>query len=488
MGSDGYDDAWLSHVRPAGYQNPAPRGRYNLLIIGAGTAGLVAANSAAALGARVALIERDRIGGERLESMLPRLILARAAHAVHQARRAAAFGVRQQEAAGDFAGVAERVRKVRAEIAANDDVSQLTEKGIDVYFGTATFVDGSHVTVGETELTFARALIATGASPALPDLPGIETVNPQRLNRLTALKELPRRLALWGTDATACEAAQTFVRLGSNVTVYTTGTRILVEEDEKPAHILQRALERDGVAFRFGCQNIELSAAQIRGHAIGGEFRDGFDSIIFVGRTHPNVAGLNLEAARVAFDESGILVNDRLRTTNSHVFAAGDVCAGYRFHHASDALARSVVANALFFSTSGFSTHTVPSLILTDPPLARLGINEADEDAKRYPVMELDFRDIDRALVDDESGFLRLYHDRRGGIHGATLIAAHAGEMIGELALAMRHRVRLSALAGDLHPYPTLSEVFRRAGDAYRHTLLTPSIARLIKRWLEWRR
>ncbi len=484
------DDArWLRHVCPAGYRNPTPQGRYNLVVIGAGQAGLVAATGAAALGARVALVEKERLGGAHLTTVVPRLALTRSARALGRVQRERDRGAALSEQPRvDFAAALTRARQVRAEIAANEGLQQLIEKGIDVYFGAAEFVDGSHVVVDGQVLGFTRALIATGSSPNPPKLPGIETVRALRADEISALKELPRRLAIFGGGAAAMEYAQAFARFGSRVTVYDTGTRVLPEEDAHGAMLIQKALERDGVTFRFGCVETRLAPGKISGFQMGGEYADEFDEILFLTGRKPHIEGLKLEAARVECDEQGIMVSDRLRTTNWRIYAAGDVCARFTFLHASDALARSVVANALFFGTYRFSTVNIPSLTMTDPEIARIGVGEQDEEAKHLHVMDLTFKDVDRARLDDEDGWLRLYYDRLGRMQGATLVCGHAGEMIGEVALAMRHNIRLGSLAADLHPYPTLSEIFKRAGDNYRKSLLTPTIAKFLKKLLQWRR
>jgi pyruvate/2-oxoglutarate dehydrogenase complex dihydrolipoamide dehydrogenase (E3) component len=483
------DEQWLRHVRPEGYQNPVPRGRYNLVVIGAGTAGLVAATGAAALGARVAVIEKERLGGTHLSTVVPRISLTRSARVLTTTRNAGEFAVPYtSDSKVDFPSILARARRVRAEIAMHDDVQQLAAKGVEVYFGAGQFKDGAHIAVNGQVLSFARALIATGSVPALPEIPGIETVRALRPEDVFTLNSVPRRLAIFGNDSAACEFAQAFARFGSTVTLYDPGTRLLPQEDAAAAAMLRSALERDGVTLRFGTLDLKLSPSRISGRNSEGEFADEFEEILFLSNCKPNIEGLNLDAAHVDHEDESIGVNDRLRTTNPRIFAAGDVCARLSFHNASDALARSVVANALFFGTYRYSPVHVPSLTLTDPEIARIGIGESDPHAKHYRVMELTFKDVDRAAFEHQEGFLRLYHDHRGGIHGATLVCSHAGEMIGEIALAMRHNIRLSSLAADLHPYPTFSEVFKRAGDNYRRTLLTPTISKLLTRVLGWRR
>jgi pyruvate/2-oxoglutarate dehydrogenase complex dihydrolipoamide dehydrogenase (E3) component len=287
--------------------------------------------------------------------------------------------------------------------------------------------------------------------------------------------------------------AQTFARFGSRVVVYDKEPRILPADDLHPAEIVCESLQRDGVVFRLSCTDLRLDVTErskrLRGRSAGDAFADEFDEVLIASGRIPNVEDLNLDAAHVDYDEKGILVNDRLRTTNPRVYAAGDVCSQGNFTHAADAQARTVIANALFLGTQRISSALIPWCTYTDPEIARVGIGENDEHSKEYTALDLPLRDSDRAVIDgQEEGLLRIYHDRHGRIHGATLVAAQAGEIIGELVVAMRHNVRLGALASDIHPYPTQSEIIRRAGDLYRRTLLTPTVAGILRKFLKWRR
>lgn len=492
---DTSDQEWLALVRPAAYENPVPRDRYNLVVIGAGKAGLVAASGAATLGARVALIERNLIGGTRLNAGdIASNSLIRSARAVAEARRAREFGMQiSGEPHMDFAAVMQRVRRLRAQIASNDSVTQLTQRGVDVYIGEARFEDADHISVEGRKLAFARALIATGSSSSLPTIPGIKTVSPLTSETLFTLDAVPPQLAIIGGDSIGCEMAQVFARFGSRVIVYDTEPRILTAHDHAPAEIVRDALQRDGVVFRLACTELRFENTQgvkrLHGTSADASFTDEFDDVFISGSRVPYVEGLNLAAAHVDYDEGGVMVNDRLRTTNSHVFAAGDVCSQYKSSHAADAQARIVIANALFFSGQRMSSLLIPWCTYTDPEIARVGIGETHPRCKLCLVADLPFKSNDRAVLDgQEEGMLRIYHDRRGGILGATLVAAHAGEIIGEIVVAMRHRARLGSLASDIHPYPTQSEILKRAGDTYRRTLLTPPVISLLRSIMKWRR
>ena len=492
---DQYDREWLALARPPDYVNPVAQGRYNLVVIGAGTAGLVAATGAVALGARVALIEQNRVGGSRLNvGCIPSKALVRSARAVGDFRRSHGLGIIAPESPQvSFPAVMERMRRLRAQTASADSVARLVAQGIEIFFGEARFDDRSHISVDGQQLAFSRALIATGSSPALPSIPGLSALQPLTNETLFSLTELPPRLAIIGAGPIGCEMAQAFARFGSRVTVYDKEPRILPADDLDPAEMIKAALVRDGIQFRLGCTDLHGELAngtkRLRGQTADGEFADDFEQVLVSSGRTPNVKSLNLDAAHVAYDELGVLVTDHLRTSNRQIFAAGDVCSPHKFTHAADALARTVIANAMFFGTQRVSSLLIPWCTFTDPEIARVGIGEQDTESEHLIRLEIPLRENDRALLDgEEEGVLRIYHDRRGGIHGATLVASHAGEMIGELIVAMRHNVRLGSLASDIHPYPTQSEIFKRAGDQYRRTLLTPTVSAVLKKFLRWRR
>ena len=488
----------VANVHPPGWQNPTPTGRYNLVVIGGGTAGLVSAMGAAGLGARVALIERHLLGGDCLNyGCVPSQALIRAARAVFDARELASFGGNAHEAASiDFSAVMERMRRLRAGIAHHDSAQRFADGGIDVFLGDARFVSKDEVEVAGARLRFARAVIATGARAAVPPIPGLAEAGYLTNESIFSLTTLPRRLAVIGAGPIGCELAQAFRRFGSDVTMLSHGARLLPREDPDAAAILRAQLEEEGITVVLGAKLSDV-ASGLDGKNLhfdrgrGPEHTTADAILVAVGRA-PNVEGLGLEAAGVLFDGSGVKVDDRMRTANARIFAAGDICSPYKFTHAADAMARVVIQNALFMGRKKASSLVIPWSTYSDPEIAHVGLyrHEAEERGLAVKTFTVQLQDIDRAVLDGETkGFARLHVDEKNGrILGATVVARHAGEMIGELSLAMTERLSAGALARTIHPYPTQAEVWKRLGDAYARTRLTPWIKRLFERFLSWRR
>ena len=496
---DAHDRALVEHTHPADWVNPTPAGRYNLVVIGAGTAGLVSAIGAASLGARVALIERDLMGGDCLNvGCVPSKALLRAARAVADVRAAAQFGVEAPaEARVDFARVMERMRRLRAEISRADSARRYRDLGVDVFLGAGRFTGRETVAVGGHTLRFARAVIATGARPALLPLPGLAETGALTNETVFGLTRLPARLAVIGAGPIGCELAQAFARFGARVTLLESAPQILAREDEDAARRVARALVADGVSLATGCriERVDHDAAGKRLHveSAGGRRVLEVDEILVAAGRAPNVEGLGLEAAGVAHDAtSGVTVDDRLRTTNRRVFAAGDVCAERKFTHHSDFQARIVVRNALFHGRARASALVLPWCTYTDPEIAHVGLSAREAAARgvRVRTFVQELAEVDRAILDGETaGFVKV-HVREGSdrIVGATIVARHAGEMLPELTLAIASRIGLGRLAGVIHSYPTQAEAIRKLGDAYNRTRLTPVVRRIFEAWLRWTR
>lgn len=490
-----------SLVHPSDWKNPIPTGRYNLVVIGAGTAGLITAAGAAGLGAKVALIERDLMGGDCLNvGCVPSKALISAARAAAAAVRAARqLGIHvPHDPQPDFGAIMQRLRRVRSELAANDSAQRFTSLGIDVYLGAARFLGPRSVEVAGQVLQFKRAVIATGARPTRPEIPGLAECDYLTNETVFSLTELPGRLAVIGGGPIGCELAQAFARLGSDVTLIEQSEQLLGREDQDAANIVQAALEHDGVQVKRQTSVLRVTSNETGTHTI--VIRDGANEselsvdkiLVAAGRT-PNVDSLNLAAAGVTFDpHQGVTVDDYLRTTNPQVYAAGDVCSRFKFTHAADFMARIAIQNSLFFGRARASALTIPWCTYTSPEVAHVGLSERS--ARDVGVVIQTFQQkldhIDRAILQDETrGFVKI-HVRAGSdqIVGATIVAEHAGEMIGEIVLAINHRIGLRQLASNIHPYPTIAEAIRKCGDAYNKTRLTPFVKRLLSSWMTWSR
>lgn len=497
---DAFNQRLLDQVRPPEWVNPRPAARYNLVVVGGGTAGLVSAAGAAGLGAKVALVERALLGGDCLNvGCVPSKALIRAARAVAELRRAPQLGLRvSDQLAVDFPAVMERMRRLRAEISPDDSAARFQSLGVDVFFGQARFTGPATLDAAGQTLRFARAVIATGTQPRIPPIPGLLEAEPLTNESLFNLTELPPRLAVVGGGPIGVEMAQTFARFGAEVTLIEQGPRLLPRDDPDAARLIEQALQRDGVRLLRDTTltRVERQGAERRLHLTGHEHTPpslDVDALLLAVGRQPHVADLGLEAAGVEFDaRAGVAVDDRLRTTNRRIFAAGDVCSRWKFTHAADAMARIVLANALFYGRARASRLVMPWCTYTDPELAHVGLSasEADQRGLAIDTLTVGLEAVHRAVLDDErEGFVRV-HLARGTdrVLGATVVAAHAGELIGELSLVITGRLGLKSIARVIHPYPTQAEAIRRAADTYNRTRLTPRIRWLLERWFRWRR
>jgi pyruvate/2-oxoglutarate dehydrogenase complex dihydrolipoamide dehydrogenase (E3) component len=430
---------------------------------------------------------------------VPSKALIRAARAGADVRRAEDFGVRVPDGARvDFGAVMERMRRLRAAISPTDSAARFRSLGVDVFLGEGRFTSRDTVQVGTVVLKFSRALIATGARAAAPAIPGLADTGYFTNETVFSLTELPPRLAVIGAGPIGCELAQAFARFGSAVVLFDSEQQILKREDRDAAMRVEHALVRDGVRLALGSEIKRVERGPggekiLHVPVAGSAETVAVDAILVgVGRA-PNVEGLNLELAGVEFDRRrGIRVDDRLRTSNRRIFAAGDVCSEYKFTHNSDFQARIVIQNALFLGRAKASALTVPWCTYTDPEVAHVGLSEREAQARGIAIRTFvqELHDVDRAVLDGETdGFVKV-HVRAGTdrIVGGTIVARHAGEMLPELTLAMVKGVGLGALANVIHSYPTQAEAIRKLGDAYNRTRLTPRIKRLLGVWLAWRR
>lgn len=496
---DVHNQTLVGNVHPPDWVNPVPAERYNLVVIGAGTAGLIAAAGAAGLGARVALIERHLLGGDCLNvGCVPSKAVIRASRALYEARNSAAFGV--LHGAGldfDFGTAMERMRRLRAEISQHDSARRFRDElGVDVFIGMGSFRDPETIEVAGKTLRFKKAAICTGARAAALPIPGLAAAGYLTNETLFSLTELPPRLAVIGGGPIGCEMAQAFARFGSRVTLIELSPQLLGREDGDAAAILHEAFVREGIDLQLGVKILDvetLGSDKILHLERDGQVLDvTVDAILVsVGRA-PNLEGLGLEKAGIKFDRSGVAVSDTLQSSNPNVYAAGDICFPYKFTHTADALARILITNALFMGRQKSSALTIPWCTYTDPEIAHVGLYEKDAAEKGIAVTTLtvSLADIDRAVLDGETaGFARV-HLRQGTdkILGATIVARHAGEMINEFSLAISNGLGIAAIGKTIHPYPTQAEVSKRLADAYNRTRLTPLVKNLLAAWLKWQR
>jgi pyruvate/2-oxoglutarate dehydrogenase complex dihydrolipoamide dehydrogenase (E3) component/uncharacterized membrane protein YdjX (TVP38/TMEM64 family) len=490
---DEFNRKLLDNVHPSNWVNPEPPPRYHLVVVGAGTAGLVTAAGAAGLGARVALIERDLFGGDCLNvGCVPSKALLRAARAAAEVRAAGRFGVHAGEAAVDFPAVMERLRRLRSDMSGNDSASRFRGLGVDVYLGGGKFTGKDTVEVAGKILRFRRAAVTTGARAAKPDISGLADVGYLTNETVFNLTELPRRLAVVGAGPIGCELAQAFARFGSEVALLGKQPSLLPREDAKASELVKQAMVQDGVKLFLG---VGVMRAEKNGmdkilHLADGREVRADAILVGVGRT-PNVEWLGLEAAGVQYDpKKGIHVDDRLRTSNPRIFSAGDVCSRYQFTHAADAMARIVIQNALFYGGAKVSNLVIPWCTYTEPEVAHVGLyeHEAKEKGVEVDVFTQEMRHVDRAILDgDTEGFVKILV-RKGTdrIVGATIVARHAGEMISELTAVIVAKGGLRTLGQTIHPYPTQAEALRKVADAYSRTRLTPFVKGLFRKWFRW--
>ena len=501
-----FDRQLLDQVMPEDAPEPRVSGRYNLVVIGAGTAGLVAAAGAAGLGARVALIERAAMGGDCLNTgCVPSKSLLKSAHAAADMRRASELGIHIDGSIRvDFAAVMNRMRRIRSQIARNDSVARFRDDlGVDVFLDEGRFIGKQLIEVGDQELSFSRAVIATGARARVPEIPGLAESGYLTNETIFDLEVLPENLIILGGGPIGCELAQAFCRLGSKVTLLEAEDQFLGREDPDAAQVLWERLREDGVDVRLSTRLEQIEPGSDSNHqahlrAEGSETETlPFDQILIAAGRAPNVQGLGLDEAGIRFNEKqGVEINDQFQTSNARVYAIGDVAMDFKFTHAADAAARAVVQNALF-SVAGVGQKTLSSLTIpwctyTDPEIAHVGLTlqEAKQQEKEIDTYRCDLADVDRAITDGrEEGFVKV-HVKKGGdqILGATVVSPHAGELINEISVAMAGGLGLSALAGIIPPSPTLAMAIRETGNAYTRTRLTPTVARLFDRILEWRR
>ncbi|MBX2798847.1 MAG: mercuric reductase [Myxococcales bacterium] len=488
--ADPHDQAMVALVRPAGWGITAAAD-YDLVAIGGGTGGLVAATGAALMGARTALVERQLLGGDCLvHGCVPSKALLHAARVAHDARRGAEVGVDVGDVTIDFARVMAHVRRTRAQIAPDDSAATLAERGADVIFGTARFTGPRTLEIGGREVRFKRAIVATGARPFVPDIPGLAEHGLTN-EQIFDLQELPERLVVVGGGPIGCELGQAFRRLGSQVTLLQRGPRLLPRDDPEASAILLEVLRGEGIDVRL---QTTLAAVHRRDDGLRVQTGDGehisCDQVLVATGRIPNTQGLGLEAAGVDHTRRGIVVDGRQRTSNRRIYAVGDVAQGPNFTHAAYAQAEWTVYNALTPLRRNPQTRPMPWATFTDPEVAHIGLDHAALQAlgDRVHTVTLGFDHNDRARTDGHPlGFGRI-HVRRGTdrILAATFVGRDAAELLGEVAVAMTHRKGLGAILDAIHPYPTRSWLTMYLANERQLQRLTPTLKTWLGRWFRW--
>jgi pyruvate/2-oxoglutarate dehydrogenase complex dihydrolipoamide dehydrogenase (E3) component len=498
---DDHNRLLVSNVHPPDWINPTSDGRYNLVVIGAGTGGLVTALIAASLGGKVALVERHLMGGDCLNvGCVPSKAVIRAAHLVQEARRAQKLGLAPaDEHVPDFASAWERMRRIRAEISHEDSAKRYTEEfGVEVFLGSARFTDEGVIDVDGSRLDYARAVIATGARAAAPPIPGLLEAAYLDNETVFNLTERPKRLGVIGAGPIGCELAQTIRRLGSEVTIFERKDQLLTREDPDAARIVQDAFERDGIEMIFGCQ---LEKVERKGDgkvmhlrcSEGSQRQVVVDEFLVGAGRAPNVDGLGLETVSVEYDaREGVRVDDHLRTTNRRIYAVGDVCMKWKFTHAADAAAKIVVQNALFFGRKKLSSLVMPWCTYTDPEIAHVGLYARDAEAQGLEIdtFQVPIASANRAVTDGQTEGLVKVHVKKGTdkIVGATVVSSHAGDLITQFTIAITQGIGLGAFTNVIYPYPTQGEALKRVAGEYTRGRLTPRVKRMFTRFLRWRR
>ena len=502
---DEWNEQLVRNVHPPDWKNPTPEGRYNLVVIGAGTGGLITALIASSLGARVALIERHLMGGDCLNvGCVPSKAVIRGSQIVHEAREAAKFGMPTSEKdLGDFGEVMRRMREIRARISHEDSAQRYSEEfGIDIFLGDARFAGEGKVIVGGQTVEYKKAVIASGARAIALPIDGLAEAGYLDNETVFSLTERPRRLAVIGAGPIGCELAQAFRRLGSEVCIYERMDQLLTREDPDAARIVQEAMVRDGVEMVFECgiDRIEKRGDEKVLHITcpeKGAREIVVDEILVGAGRAPNVEGMGLETVSVEFDtRSGVRVDDTLRTTNSRIWAVGDVCMKWKFTHAADAAAKIVVQNALFavgpIGRKKLSDLVMPWCTYTEPEIAHVGMYERDakEAGVEIDTYQVSIAEANRAVTDGQEEGIVKVHVRKGSdeIVGATVVASHAGDLVTQFTMAIQNKIGLGSFTNIIYPYPTQGEAIKRAAGAYTRTRLTPMVKGLFGRWMAFQR
>lgn len=468
--------------------------KYDIVIIGGGSAGLVVASAAAQLKAKVALVERHKLGGDCLWfGCVPSKSLIHASRVAYQVKNAARFGIYTEPPEIEFAKVTGHVQQVIANIQPHDSPERFRGLGVEVIFGEGKFIDKKTFEVDGQQLTARAFVIATGSRPAIPSVEGLHSADFLTNEKVFDLKERPNSLVIIGAGPIGCELGQAFSRLGSNVTIISSKSHILPKEEPEAALVVQKQFESEGINILKEVRAEKVEVVDGKKQVTAGGKNIIVDEILVAGGRLPNVESLNLEVAGVEVGKPGIIVNEKLQTTNSKIYACGDVIGGYQFTHVAGYEAVVALTNALFFPISKVNYRVIPWATFTDPELARVGLTEKQA-KERYGddvcVLKQPFSGVDRAQAEAATtGFGKIITKGNGEILGAHLVGISAGELIHEIVLAMSHKLPVSALTG-IHVYPTLSEVNSKAGLLLKKQKYAKNLSQqnLLEQFFNWRR
>jgi len=449
--------------------------KYDITVIGGGAAGLVVASGSAQLGASVALIEKERLGGDCLwYGCVPSKALIKSAKMVHLLRRAKDYGIDDIDIKFDFKNVMDKVRSLRAKIGEHDDPERFKGMGINVITGDPKFLSNEELEVNGETIRSKKFVIATGSSAFVPPIEGLSDTGYITNVEVFELNELPKSLTVIGGGPIGIELAQALSRLGSDVTIVEMLDRILIKEDKDISDELRERLEDEGISILTGTKVVKARMHKgkkaVSVQQGDKEFEILSDEILVaIGRV-PNVDGLDLTAAGVEYDRRGIKVNKSLQTTAKHIWACGDVAGPYQFTHMAEYQAGIVIRNALFHLPSHVNYSAVPWTTYTDPEVATVGLTEdaAIEQDIKHKAFKFEFGELDRAIIEQEThGFVKVICSPSGKLLGATIIGHNAGELIGEYVLALTNGLGLGKISGTIHAYPTMIQIVKRASDKY---------------------
>ncbi len=460
--------------------------KQDLVVIGGGPGGLVVASVAAQLGLKVMLVEQSgRLGGDCLHGgCVPSKTLIHMARTAHTVRRGADEGLLSAMPGINFGVAVDRVGEVIARIQEHDDPQRFRSYGCDVRFGKAVFINSHQLSIDEEIITAKRFVIATGTVPAIPPIPGLEDAGYETNETIFSRRALPQQLAIIGGGPVGVELAQAFSRFGSKVTIIEMADRLLAQGDAEISAVLQDVLEREKIRVICGAG---ISGVRREGNSRQLQLEDGStvesDLILAAAGRRPCIRNMGLEEAGVVFSNKGITVDRRLRTSQKHIFAVGDVAGPYQFTHMAEYQAGIALANIVFRIPKKTDYRVVPRVVYTDPEVAAVGLTEAeaDEQGVNYQLARFSMADVDRAITDgEESGFLKILISK-GRILGASLVGPHAGELIHELALAMKVNARVKNITDLVHAYPSYAQVHRRAiNSSYAHLLKARKVRFLV--------